>query len=41
MPYGDGVWRIDYRFHPLGLMNDRTGKVERLTQWREIPRPQP
>ena len=40
LPYGDGVWELRYRFHPLGFLNDRTGRIEPLTQWREIARPE-
>ena len=32
LPYGDGVWEVRYRFHPLGFLNDRTGRIEPLTQ---------
>lgn len=40
LPWGDGVWELRYRFHPLGFLNDRTGRIEPLTQWREIARPE-
>ena len=40
LPYGDGVWEVRYRFHPLGFLNDRMGRIEPLTQWREIARPE-
>jgi len=38
--WGDGVWELRYRFHPLGFLNDRTGRIKPLTQWREIARPE-
>ena len=41
LPYGNGVWEVRYRFHPLGFLNGRTGRIESLTQWRKIARPPP
>ncbi len=38
-PHSDGLWQIFYRFQPLAWMNDKTHRIERLTQWREIPKP--
>ncbi|MCP2039666.1 transposase InsO family protein, partial [Neisseria sp. HSC-16F19] len=39
MPYGDGLWEMYYRFHPLGLMNDHLKQIERHTEWRKINQP--
>lgn len=27
LPYGDGMWEVRYRFHLLGFLNDRTGRI--------------
>ena len=30
---GDGIWEVRYRFHPLGRLDERLGKVLPLTLW--------
>ncbi len=36
LPCGSDDWKIYYRFHQLGLMNDRDRKIYPLTQWHTL-----
>jgi CP4-6 prophage; predicted DNA-binding transcriptional regulator len=37
VPYADGVWHIFYRFHFLGLFDEREGKIIPATHWHAKP----
>lgn len=34
-PYGDGLWDLYYRFHLLGTVDDRTGKIVPASRWHD------
>jgi hypothetical protein len=32
---GDGMWSLYYRFHPLGVLDERTGKIVPANRWHD------